>query len=167
MKPEREKRFRQIADEVTPSVAAYVARRQYPLAKADLDDIVADVLLVLWRRMDDVPVDGAVPWAIAVARNVRRNAVRKSTNAAVTASKLRSSGTTASAEDAVIGDEGITQALASLSEDDRELILLHFWDGLSAAAIATVLGITENAAAVRLTRAQERFRRFFDNAQVS
>ena len=167
MKAEQEKRFRQIADEVTPAVAAYVARRQYPLAKADLDDIVADVLLVLWRRMDDVPADGAVPWAIAVARNVRRNAVRKSTNAAVTASKLHSSGTTASAEDAVIGDEGIKQALASLTEDDRELILLHFWDGLSAGAIATVLGISENAAAVRVTRAQERFRRFFDNAQVS
>jgi len=167
VKAEREKRFRQIADEVTPAVAAYVARRQYPLAKADLDDIVADVLLVLWRRLDDVPNDGAVPWAIAGARNVRRNAVRKSTNAAVTASKLHSSGTTASAEDAVIGDEGIKQALASLTEDDRELILLHFWDGLSAGAIATVLGISENAAAVRVTRAQERFRRFFDNAQVS
>jgi RNA polymerase sigma-70 factor (ECF subfamily) len=167
VKAERQRRFRQLADEVTPAVAAYVARRQYPLAKADLDDIVAEVLLVLWRRLDDVPVDGAIPWSIGVARNVRRNAVRKSTNAAITAAKLHSSGTTASAEDAVIGDEGVKSALLALSDDDREIIMLHFWDGLSAGAIATVLGVSENAAAVRLSRAQERFRRHIETVEVS
>ena len=167
MKAERQRRFRQLADEVTPAVAAYVARRQYSLAKADLDDIVAEVLLVLWRRLDDVPVDGAIPWSIGVARNVRRNAVRKSTNAAITAANLHSSGTTASAEDAVIGDEGVKSALLALSDDDREIIMLHFWDGLSAGAIATVLGVSENAAAVRLSRAQERFRRHIETVEVS
>lgn len=167
MKTERQKRFRLIADEVTPAVAAYLARRQYPLAKADLDDMVAEVLLVLWRRIDDVPIDGAVPWAIAVARNVRRNAVRKSTNAAITAAKLHSSGATPSAEEVVIGDDGVRQALLALSDDDRELLMLHFWDGLSASALATVVGVSENAAAVRLTRAQERFRRHIENTQVS
>ena len=167
VKAERQQRFRRIADEVTPAVAAYVARRQYPLAKADLDDIVSEVLLVLWRRLDAVPSDGAVPWAIGVARNVRRNAVRKATNAAITASKLHSSGTTASAEDVVIGDEGVKQALSALSDDDREIMMLHFWDGLSASAIATVLDISDNAAAVRLSRAQDRFRSHFSAAEIS
>jgi len=45
--------------------------------------------------------------------------------------------------------------------------MLHFWDGLSASALATVVGVSENAAAVRLTRAQERFRRHIENTQVS
>ena len=43
---------------------------------------------------------------------------------------------------------------------------MHAWDGLSSAQIGTILGITTNAAAVRLSRAQERFRSHFSSVTV-
>lgn len=167
MKVSRQQKFRLIAAEATPAVAAYLARRQYPLTKADIDDLVEDVLVVAWRRIDDIPVDGVIPWMIGIARNVRRNAVRKHHNGDRATAQLRAVTTTASAEDSFIGDETIRSALAALSDDDRDILLLHYWDGQSTRAIATMLGVSENAAAVRLSRSQDRFRNFLEKTRVS
>jgi RNA polymerase sigma-70 factor (ECF subfamily) len=62
-----------------------------------------------------------------------------------------------SAEDRVVADESVRAALAALSDDDRELLTLHAWDGLGARELAAVLHISENAVAVRLSRARARF----------
>jgi RNA polymerase sigma-70 factor (ECF subfamily) len=166
MKAQRQQEFQRIASQVTPSVASYLARRSYPLSKDDLDDLVAEVLIVLWRRIGDVPAGAEIPWAIGVARNVRRNAVRKFTNGQQATAQVRPTNAGPSAEDVIIADDSVRTALASLTEDDRDLLLLHFWDGLTSGEIALVFGISANAAAVRLTRAQERFRRSIDVANI-
>ena len=151
-----------LAQEATPVVGAYLRRRLYPLVPGDLDDLVEEVLLVAWRRLDDIPADAQIPWLIGVARNVLRNATRKQRRLSLLESRLRPRETDAAAEDYVIADETVREALLALSEDDREILLLHFWDGRSAAEIAVVFAISANAAAVRLSRALERFRRSFD-----
>jgi DNA-directed RNA polymerase specialized sigma24 family protein len=46
-------------------------------------------------------------------------------------------------------------------------VLLHAWDGRSASEIGVILNITANAAAVRLSRAQDRFRKNFTTVTVS
>jgi RNA polymerase sigma-70 factor, ECF subfamily len=166
VKAERQNRFRATASTVTPAVAAYLARRQYPLSKTDLEDLVEEVLIIVWRRLEDIPEGAEIPWSIGVARNVRRNAVRKFSNGLAATSQLRPATDTASAEDVFIADEGVRSALAALHDDDRDLLLLHFWDGLGAAEIATIFGVSANAAAVRLSRAQERFRRHFEISNV-
>jgi RNA polymerase sigma-70 factor (ECF subfamily) len=155
-----------LAVEATPAVGAYLRRRLYPLGEADLDDLVEEVLLVAWRRFDDIPPDAAIPWMIGVARNVLRNAQRKRRRAAALEDRVRPVGPSAAAEDQVVADEGVRQALAALSDDDREILLLHAWDGRSAADIAAIFHLTPNAAAVRLSRAEARFRRFFTQAEV-
>jgi RNA polymerase sigma-70 factor, ECF subfamily len=162
----RDRRFRALADDATPAVSAYLRRRLYPLPLADLDDLVEEVLLVLWRRLDDVPLDASLPWAIGVARNVLRNAQRKYRRQEVGLHQVRPIGDEAAAEDQVIADEGVRVALAALSDDDRELVMLHAWDGRSAAEIATIFAITPNAAAVRLSRAEGRFRQHFVEANI-
>ena len=162
----RERRFRALADEATPHVGAYLRRRLYPLSPADLDDLVEEVLLVAWRRLDDVPVDAPIPWMIGVARNVLRNAVRKHRRHAEVESRLRPPAPRAAAEDVVIADEGVRAALAALSEDDRDVLLLRAWDNRSVAEIAIIYAITPNAAAVRLSRAEDRFRRHFESVGV-
>ena len=75
--------------------------------------------------------------------------------------------TDASAEDYVVADATVREALARLSDDDREIVMLSAWDGLDVHAIATALSITTNVAAVRLTRAQSRFREFFAAVEVA
>ena len=164
--PTRERRFRALAGEATPVLGAYLRRRLYPLSASDLDDLVEEVLIIAWRRLDDVPEDAQIPWMIGVARNVLRNAHRKYRRQAELQSRVRPTAPDQAAEDKVIADEGVREALRSLSDDDREILLLHAWDGRSAAEIAVVLGITTNAAAVRLSRAEDRFRRHFAKVVV-
>jgi RNA polymerase sigma-70 factor (ECF subfamily) len=54
------------------------------------------------------------------------------------------------------------RALDSLRADDRELLRLSAWDGLSNAEIATVIGVKQNAVDQRLFRARQRLRGRFE-----
>ncbi|HUV57792.1 MAG TPA: sigma-70 family RNA polymerase sigma factor [Acidimicrobiales bacterium] len=159
-------RFARLVREHSPAVGNYLARRLYPLSRADLDDLVEETFLVIWRRLDQVPSDAELPWTIGVARNVLRNARRSQQRRRRFESTLVPRADDPSAEDYVIADTGVRDALAHLSEDDREILLLSAWDGLDTKALATVLDTTTNAAAVRLTRAQSRFRDAFAASDV-
>ena len=53
-------------------------------------------------------------------------------------------------------DRGLARALAQLSGNDRELLLLIAWEGLEPGHAALVLGCSRNALAVRLHRARKR-----------
>ena len=154
----RETRLERLARENSAEVANYLRRRIYPLSPSDLDDLVEEVLLVVWRRIDAVPADAELAWMIGVARNVLNNARRRQSSRDSYIATLRPRGDDASAEENVVADTAVREALGGLGEADREVLLLHFWDGLDASQLATVFSITTNAAAVRLSRAQTRFR---------
>ncbi len=166
MRAARERRFRAVADEATPAIGAYIKRRIYPLSYSDVDDLVEEVLIIAWRRLDDIPAGAEVPWLIGVARNVLRNAHRKFRRGEVATGSMAPPHHASSAEDNVIADEGVRAALEALSDDDRDIVLLHAWDGRSAAEIGVIVGVSTNAAAVRLSRAQERFRQNFASISV-
>lgn len=167
MRAQREREFRAIADEATPAVGAYIRRRIYPLSHSDVDDLIEEVLIIAWRRLEDIPKGAEVPWLIGVARNVLRNAHRKLRRGQEITSRVAPAHHDASAEDNVVADEGVRAALANLSDDDRDIVLLHAWDGRSAHEIGLIYGISANAAAVRLSRAQDRFRKNFTDMPVS
>jgi RNA polymerase sigma-70 factor (ECF subfamily) len=151
-------RFERLARDNSPAIANYLRRRLYPLNSSDLDDLVEEVLIIVWRRIDNVPADAETAWIIGVARNVLQNARRKKNRATAFETALRPVMTESSAEDAVVADAAITEALMLLGPEEREILMLHFWDGLSSAQIAHILGTTENAAAVRLSRSLAQFR---------
>jgi RNA polymerase sigma-70 factor, ECF subfamily len=159
-------RFRRLVHEHTPAIGNYLRRRLYPLTLADLDDLVEETLLVVWRRIDSVPDEAELPWMIGVARNVLRNARRSQYRRSNFESTLPQPADDPSAEDLVIADASVRDALISLNDDDREVLMLNAWDGLDTHALGVALSITTNAAAVRLTRAQARFRERFAAAQV-
>jgi RNA polymerase sigma-70 factor (ECF subfamily) len=144
--------------EHSTAIANYLRRRLYPLADADLDDLVEETFVVLWRRLDDVPAGEAErPWVIGVARHVLHNAHRSHRRRAHHEGRVRPVLPGASAEDEAVADLAGQEALASLGEADRELLRLHFWDGLDVHELAGVLGVTANAAGTRLSRAKSRF----------
>ena len=160
-------RFRRLVREHSPEVANYLRRRLYPLTPADLDDLVEETMLVVWRRLDDVPADAERPWIIGVARNILRNARRTHHRRHAFEASLSPSPHDPSAEEYVIADTSVREALRSLSDDDREILMLNAWDGLEPAELAITLAITTNAAAVRLSRARSRFREAFAEVEVT
>lgn len=151
-------RLARLVRDHSEAIANYLRRRLYPLAAADLDDLVEETFVVLWRRVDDVPDgDAERPWVIGVARHVLHNAHRSHRRRQRHESRVRPVSARASAEDEAVADLAAREALEAMGEADRDLLRLHFWDGVDVHGIAVVLGVSVNAAGTRLSRAKSRF----------
>ena len=135
-------------------VAAYVRRRAEP---ALVDDVVAETFLVAWRRLDDIPAE-ARPWLLGVARKTLATQRRSATRRRLLVAKLNETGQRPVHTDDPATDAGIADALAQLSENDREAITLIAWDGLTPREAAAVIGQSPVAFRVRLHRAKRRLR---------
>lgn len=147
--------FERIARDVTEPVRRFLARRTDPTTA---EDVLADVLLVLWRRLDGAPSE-VLPWAYGVARNCLANAERSARRQQRVAAKIAVVDPPGETEAvAAEPDERVLAALASLRPAEAELLNLWAWEGLGPAEIAKVLDITANAAAIRLHRAREKFK---------
>ncbi len=151
---ERERRLADLYDRWAVNVHAYARRHCGP---DGADDVLAETFLVAVRRIDDVPPD-PLPWLLVVARNVianQRRAARRRDNlsAAVGAQPL----TTHSPAGEVAEERlEMARALGSLTDVEREALLLVAWDGLSLSEAAHVAGCRERAFRARLSRARRR-----------
>jgi RNA polymerase sigma-70 factor (ECF subfamily) len=138
--------------------ANYAAVRAYALRRAPSDvaqDVVAETFLVAWRRLDDVPAD-ALPWLFGVARRVLANE-RRSADRRTALEERVATATVTDSDDAAdrLGDtELMRTALAGLSENHREALMLVAWHGLSGARAARAAGCSPATFAVRLHRAR-------------
>ncbi len=135
-------------------VQRYLRRRTDP---ATADDVLADVLLVLWRRLADVPDEAPLAYAYGVARgclaNSRRSAARQDRVVARLAQQYRPDGDAGDPLDGALDD-----ALAALPEGERELLRLWAWEQLPPREIALVLGVSANAVSIRLHRVKEKLK---------
>ena len=57
--------FEAVVKEVYEPLQRYLRRRT---DRTTAEDVLADVLLVLWRRVDDIPTGASLPWSYGVAR---------------------------------------------------------------------------------------------------
>lgn len=152
--PDRRRRFEEVAAEVYEPLQRYLRRRASP---EDADDALGDVMLTLWRRLDDVPADAALPWSYAVARNVLANHRRSHRRRIALVERVAGDRSGGRAEDAVEDDHPeVRAALMTLSETDREVLTLWAWEELEPREIAVVLDTTPNAISLRLSRARSR-----------
>ena len=152
-------RFGSIYDAHRGALVAYCRRR---LPRDLVDDVMAEVFLTAWRRIDQIPPGSELPWLYGVARNAvanqQRSFVRRSRLAARVLSR-RSDAAPDTAVAQVGGDQTVLNALATLSKSDQELLRLRAWEELTSAEIGVVLGITASAVDMRLSRARRRFER--------
>jgi RNA polymerase sigma-70 factor, ECF subfamily len=137
------------------AVARYARRR----GAHDPADVAADCMAIAWRRLDDIPPGDALPWLLGCARRVllaqRRREHRDVPLDDVPEPHFE-------APEPVGLDFEISEALASLSEIDREALLLIAWEDLTPAQAARALGINPVAFRVRLHRARRRCRNALD-----
>ena len=137
--------------------AAYTPVLRYLRRRTDAataDDVLGDVLLVMWRRFDDVPQDAAMAWCFGVARGCLANRLRSDARQLRLVDRLLATMPAEPAEDPELYD-----ALGALPEADREVLHLWAWEQLPPREIAVVLGISANAASIRLHRATKKLRK--------
>jgi RNA polymerase sigma-70 factor, ECF subfamily len=135
------------------AVLAFVRRRTV----AGAEDVVSEVFLIAWRRLEDVP-ERPVPWLLGVATRVLANRRRAERRASALRGRLANEQLTVPGLGvaATVPNSTLLAALALLSERDQEVLVLVAWDGLDRAQAAEVLGISTGAFAVRLHRARRR-----------
>jgi RNA polymerase sigma factor (sigma-70 family) len=151
---ERELAFIAVHRDSYPRVYRFVRRR---VESAELaEELAADVFRVVWQKWGDQPRRD-IAFLLTVARNLIGNAYRSRDRLLALQAKLRAAAelrSGADSEDMVVHD-----ALAALRDSERDILQMAYWDELSTAEIAGVLGCSQSAAKVRLHRARAAFRK--------
>jgi RNA polymerase sigma-70 factor (ECF subfamily) len=140
------------------AILAYCARR---CPRWDAWDAAAEVFVVAWRRLDDIPrPEEARAWLIGVAYRVLANQRRSAGRRARLFERASRDRAWAPMPDEQVlrneEDREVLEALARLSRTDREIVQLAMWEELSASDIAVVLGLSRAAVDQRFTRAKKR-----------
>jgi RNA polymerase sigma factor (sigma-70 family) len=160
---ERRVRFELLYARHAPAVKAYILRRTQA---AVADDILAEVFIVCWRRLDEMPVD-SLPWLLGVARRVLSTQRRGERRRAALRVRLAQTSGPTGPEGTHAGSTALGAALKRLSEADRELLLLVFWEGLAPTQAAAVLDLKPATVRVRLHRARRRLSRALAHAHAA
>jgi len=154
-----EERFRVLFAAHFRELLGYALRRV--LAAEDAADVVAETMLVAWRRIGEVPDDSTARlWLYGVARRVLANHRRGEGRRERLGDRLRQHlvAATPDVAESVASTNAIRAALARLGDDDRELLGLTVWEGLSPQEVAAVLGLASGTVRARLHRARARLR---------
>jgi RNA polymerase sigma factor (sigma-70 family) len=156
-----------------PHIQRYVVRR---LGRDAADDIVAETFLVAFgqrNRYDPVRAD-ARPWLYGIATNLigrhRRAEVRLYRALARTGADPVTEPFTDRVDDRVSADQAgrpLAAALARLSAELRDTLLLAAWSDLSYEEIAVALGVPVGTVRSRLSRARSRLRRTLGDTDPS
>src|SRR5271170_5429625 len=113
--------FEALYEQHASAVKGYALRRTDP---ARADDIVAEVFVVAWRRLEDVPAEPRA-WLFGVAMRVLANERRRAARQHAALDRLEPPAASADpAEGPAFGSRPVQEALRTLSDTDREALLL-------------------------------------------
>jgi RNA polymerase sigma factor (sigma-70 family) len=123
------------------------------------------VFAIAWRKRGALPPrDRELPWLYGIAFRVLSNHRRTRDRWNRLHSRLsRERESESNANDpGEYESASLTKAMHSLGGQDRELLRLAYWEKLKYRDIATILQISENAVAIRATRAKKKLRAHLD-----
>lgn len=150
------------------AVSRYAARRLD--GSGDVEEVVAEVFTVAWRRRADLPAS-PLPWLYGVARNCLANTVRGHGRRRRLLDRLGNDETAhgrqiVASPDADTPGGWVHEALARLSPADQEVLRLTAWEELGIDEVAVALGCGGRAAAMRLHRTRRRLRAEIDRTRI-
>jgi RNA polymerase sigma factor (sigma-70 family) len=135
------------------------------------EDVTQCVFVALARnasQLADHPI--LVGWLHRTTQHLAANAVRSDVRRRAREQEAATMNELVSAEPSALWDHiapHLDAALGELSETDRDAVLLRYFQGKSARAIAETLGTSEEAAQKRVNRAVERLRECFSKRSVT
>lgn len=151
-----------LAERLAPALLTYFARR-VPDA-SDAADLLAETLVVLWRRADDIPDDPQQVrmWAYGVARRTlstyRRSGARRTALTARLRAELEATERLSRSHHDDLTHERVHTAIAALDPIDQEIVRLVHWDEFTLAEVAQLLGKRGGTVRSRYHRARQRLR---------
>lgn len=140
---------------------------------ADAEEVAAAAFFELWRKRASVRlVDGSVlPWLLVTVANLSRNSHRALVRREGLLRRLpperHLDGDAFDRVDEDLRRSDVVAALKRLRPQDVALVTLTALEGYRLAEVADLLGVTENAARVRLHRAHKKLRGLLDPARPS
>jgi RNA polymerase sigma-70 factor (ECF subfamily) len=162
MTSQNRSRFEAIWREHRHQVLAYCLRRA---SSADAEDACAETFLVVWRRIDEIPLaPKTLPCLYGIAHKTLSNQTRAFYRRGRLHAKLTNLGLTPAADPILVvvqsaDDRVVTDAVRRLKAIDREIVMLDVWEGLSRTEIADVMGMTRAAVDQRIYRAYQKLSR--------
>ena len=145
--------------------AAVVHRALGSLSRPeDVEELCSDVFFTLWQKRDSLRGDSVRPWLAAVARNRAKSFLRTFGVVADDTDSVCETGT-ASAEALAAERETraeLADAIARLSEGDRELLLRHYYGGETVPKIAEETGLHPENVKSRLRRGREKLKKILE-----
>ncbi len=126
------------------------------------EDLVQEVFLRVLRHRETFREGNLfTPWVFSIARNVHHDGWRKQRRE----SPLELVAQVPAAPDVPLEKqeeiERLQRAMAALPDDQRELLVMHRYAGMTHAEIAKVLGCEEGASRARLHRALNTLRQIY------
>jgi RNA polymerase sigma factor (sigma-70 family) len=159
MDPTADERFTRLFEQHYLAVLAYCVRR---VNCSEAEDVSSEVFTVLWRKLDSVDTETALPWLYSVAFGLVRNRRRAARRAIGLSQRLvrNPRATEDLLPDVLIvrneEDDEILDALGRLRDADQEVLRLVIWEEMPAKDIGTVIGCSTAAAEQRIHRAKKR-----------
>jgi len=152
--------FRELFDRYAPLLQRIVSRDLNRPEEAR--DIVQQTFLQLHRARADFRPDSKFrPWIVTIAMNLKRQYFRQWKRRGAVTDDLDGSREPVSANGgpaAAALAAQVRAALQELPEDQRDAIVLHWFEGFSFPEIAEIVGARTNAVKVRAHRGYERLR---------
>ncbi|MEU0982975.1 RNA polymerase sigma factor [Streptomyces griseus] len=165
MADDEQDRFTAMYDDCRRRVWAYAVSGS---GRQVADEVVSETFAIAWRRRTELPA-APLPWLLGVARNVMRDSVRAEVRRESFEAELQAwtqrgdHGRTGDIADDVADRCALLQRLAGLADDDRDVLILAAWQGLTPAEAAKVVGCSAAAMRVRLHRARRRLTKALEN----
>ena len=143
--------FERAYSQYLPAVSGYLFRR---VERHHVEDLAADVFAIAWRKRASVTEGEELPWLYRIAANVVANHRRKLATGVALFAALRPVDSAPSAEEIVVADASLAAAWRQLRPAEREVLALALVEDLTPAELAVALGVSVNAATIRVHRAR-------------
>lgn len=162
--------FSQLFDHFAPRVKAFM--RRSGLSDGAAEELAQETLIIVWRKaaLFDPASTGPSAWIFTVARNLRIDALRRErrsasndTNDINTEFLLDESPRADAVLAATQADGRVRAALADLTEEQRRVVELSFYQEKAHAEIADELGIPLGTVKSRLRLAMNKLRGILDD----